>query len=117
MMFFVSLFSLAILGSACASPHKTDDSAGCGLFHKDKNHTVTITSGNVPREFLVHLPDTYDENAATSVILSYHGRGKTMREQQRISGLSNATLNPDMIAVYPQGCNVSDLLHWLVDPV
>jgi hypothetical protein len=101
MMFFVSLFSLAILGSACASPHKTDDSAGCGLFHKDKNHTVTITSGNV----------------ATSVILSYHGRGKTMREQQRISGLSNATLNPDMIAVYPQGCNVSDLLHWLVDPV
>ena len=116
MMVSIILLITATLGFACASSHRT---SGCGKFHEDigESHAVTIpqtlaNGSEVYRQFLVHLPLSYDKHTASALVLSYHGRGKTMREQERISGLSEATLNPNMISVYPQGFNVGLLNSW-----
>lgn len=111
MMLSLIFLITTILGVARASPHKR---SGCGEFHKDigKSRVVimpqTLVNGSdIDRYFTVHLPESYDEHDASALVLSYHGRGNTMIEQERISGLSKAELNPRMISVYPQGINVS----------
>ena len=89
--------------------------AGCGDppsgSRGDTQH-FTIQSGSHTREYLVHLPSNYDESKDTALIVSYHGTSSNMHTQETLSQFSNETLNPNMIAVYPNGEKVS-FISWL----
>jgi poly(3-hydroxybutyrate) depolymerase len=83
---------------------------GCGKAHGDLSEPIKIESNGVQRCFLVYVPESYQEEQATGLILSFHGYGKNMWNQQEISRFNDSTFNPDMIAVFPQGLNVSNLI-------
>ena len=81
------------------------DTAGCS-----KPHTVDGTSRDFNvltngrnRTYRIHLPSSYDPNTPAPLVISYHGHGQTMVRQETLSQFSNDAINPDMIAVYPQG--------------
>jgi len=107
-------FLLPLLLAPTISASSTPGSPGCGKVHTAINKTYTVgaapnffTSGGRPRMFNVHLPPSYDKDAPTGVIFSFHGNGKDMWFQETLSRFSDVSVNPDWIAVYPQGVDVS----------
>ena len=83
----------------------TRGSAGCGTPHTvdgaSHNHSVSTNGGK--RDHRLHLPGSYDSDTPAPVVISYHGHGQNMVEQETLSQFSNDAINPNMIAVYPQG--------------
>ena len=84
---------------------KTQNSAGCGTPHTvdgaSHNHSLSTNGGK--RDYRLHLPVSYDSKTPAPVVISYHGHGRNMVEQETLSQFSNDAINPNMIAVYPQG--------------
>ena len=89
-------------------------SKGCGKDLPDgvklgysKNLTVKSDSGASPREYRIHVPESYKNENAVSLILSFHGRNKDMKFQEKLSQFSNASYSFEGITVFPQGVPVS----------
>lgn len=81
-------------GSAgCTKPHTGDGVS--------KDFQVATNGGN--RTYRIHLPISYNPNITAPLIISYHGHGEDMVQQEILSQFSNDAINPNMIAVYPQG--------------
>lgn len=49
------------------------------------------------------MPASYNKNRATPVLFSFHGNGKNMAYQATLSRFTESAINPDMLAVFPQG--------------
>ena len=79
--------------------------AGCGTPHtvdgRSRDFSLLTNGGN--RTYRIHLPNSYDPNTPAPLVISYHGHGKDMVQQETLSQFSNDAINPNMIAVYPQG--------------
>ena len=79
--------------------------AGCTIVHPvdgvSRNFSVSTDGGS--RTYRLHLPSSYNPNTPAPLVISFHGHGKNMVEQETLSQFSNDAINPDMIAVYPQG--------------
>lgn len=73
---------------------------------KSKNFTITSKSGHTPRKYRIHVPKSYDNTVPVPLILSFHGRGKDMKFQEKLSQFSNASYGFEGIAVYPEGVSV-----------
>ena len=112
-MLFIPFFS--ILGLVPAVLGATTE--GCGtappLTPGGETQTFTVQSGGLARTYNVHLPSNYDQDSAdgTPLILSFHGNNRDAYEQEALSQFSNETYNPNAIAVYPQGVDVSSIFH------
>jgi len=112
-MVFSNVRSLLLLSPLLISSVSAT-SAGCG---KDlpagqyppggESHHVDFNqSDGTARTYLIHIPVNYDKNTAAPLIFSFHGGGRNASEQEALSGFSNESLNPNGIAVYPQGFKV-----------
>jgi len=122
----LSTFSALSTGFAdLQTPIPTENTTpGCGESLPDgvsigKHSNQSIISGGLNRTYLIHIPESYDGNTPAPLILSFHGRHKNAREQERLSQFSNASYNPSAIAVYPQGefsPDKPDIRQWQGDP-
>ena len=83
----------------------TQGSAGCGTPHTvdGASHDYSVSTNRGKRDYRLHLPGSYDSDTPTPVVISYHGHGQNMVEQETLSQFSNDVINPNMISVYPQG--------------
>ncbi len=52
---------------------------------------------------MIWIPPTYDENDQHPLVLSFHGNGKDMNSQATLSRFTEPAINPNMIAVFPNG--------------
>jgi poly(3-hydroxybutyrate) depolymerase len=75
-----------------------------------KNQTIDSESGHTPRKYRIRVPKTYDNNVPVPLILSYHGRSKDMKFQEKLSQFANASYGFEGISVFPEGVPVSLLL-------
>ena len=84
---------------------RTRGSAGCGTPHTvdGASHNHSVSSNGGKRDYRLHLPGSYEPDTPAPVVISYHGHGRDMVEQETLSQFSNEAINPTMIAVYPQG--------------
>lgn len=89
--------------SGCGKPLPAAQSPPGGASHQ----THFTQSDGTARTYLIHIPSNYDVNRAVPLIFSFHGRTKNSSEQEELSQFSNEEWNPDGIAVYPQGIDVS----------
>lgn len=83
----------------------TATSAGCALPANGLGRTssLTMTSGGVTREFLLHLPATEGEAKDGPVVLNFHGLGSNMGEQEIYSGLGPIAEREGFVLVSPNG--------------
>ena len=72
-----------------------------------KNLVIESASGTTPREYRIYVPESYNPDVPVPIILSFHGRGSDMEDQDQLSGFSNQSYGFEGIAVYPQGVPVS----------
>ncbi len=79
--------------------------AGCGTHHtvNGVSRDFQVSSNGRNRTYRIHLPSNYDANVPAPLVFSYHGHGQDMVKQETLSQFSNDAINPNMIAVYPQG--------------
>jgi len=97
--------------------------SGCGksLPHdvrRGVTTNVTIPSGGIERNYLIHLPEKYNPHRPHSLILSYHGRTQDSQIQEALSQFSNSSYNKHAIAVYPNGSPLpsGNGYQWQGDP-
>lgn len=108
-MRFLQLLSFAASGALAAS-------AGCGQtpsltsgFLNDNQTAVTVSdSDSTSRRYRVFLPDSYDPNTPTPVILSYHGANRQIEQQVALDEFTTSFFNQNYIVVYLQGLSVSN---------
>jgi polyhydroxybutyrate depolymerase len=62
-----------------------------------------IQIGDLAREYLLHLPPTYDPMQPTSLVLDFHGYTGTSASEEIYTGLSLHADENGYIVVYPQG--------------
>ncbi|RYP59087.1 hypothetical protein DL769_008686 [Monosporascus sp. CRB-8-3] len=92
----------AVLGAPVPKPYARRTS-GCGQappFSASGSNDFRTTER---RLFRVWLPETYNENTATPMILSFHGAGGNITQQMAVDGLTDRKFNRDYIVVYMQG--------------
>jgi hypothetical protein len=76
---------------------------------KSVDLTIDSSSGVSPRKYRIHVPKTYDSSTNVPVIVSFHGRGKDAKFQEKLSQFSNSTYGFEGIVVYPEGVPVSSI--------
>ncbi|MET9315308.1 prolyl oligopeptidase family serine peptidase [Kribbella sp. NPDC003505] len=95
------LASAALVTAAVTLPTATAvgaPSSGCGT-PAAPSGDYTVASGGLTRTYRLHVPDSYKPSKAQSLILVYHGRGKTGAQTEAFSDLSKL----DAIVAYPNG--------------
>lgn len=67
------------------------------------DHIRTIVIDGVERRYLMHIPDRYDPQTATPVLLAFHGGGVNAKHMVTFSGLNEKSDQAGFIVVYPYG--------------
>jgi polyhydroxybutyrate depolymerase len=86
---------------ACAGSR----SPGCGLeppVRPGESRPFSLKAGDIDREYLLHLPASYDPHAAAPLVLWIHGYTGTASGSETYSGASDHADTHGYIVVYPQ---------------
>ncbi len=96
--------SAADLPTSSARPTATV--AGCTAIPGErlgKTTPLTVMSGGIQREYLLHLPPNADQAKDGPIVLNFHGLGSNMGEQQIYSGLAPIAEREGFVLVTPNG--------------
>ena len=74
-----------------------------------------IVSSGVEREYLLHVPASYDRTKATPLVISMHGAGLWPAAQKEISQWNEEADRQGFIVVYPAGVKGAGPRVWHVD--
>jgi polyhydroxybutyrate depolymerase len=72
-------------------------------FRIANRHTGAIVSGGVEREYILHVPRSYDAKTPVPLIISMHGAGGWAAQQRDLSGWNRLADENGFIVVYPSG--------------
>ncbi len=64
------------------------------------------------RQYLIHIPSTYDSTLATPLLLNFHGFGGQADYFRNETDMVNLSDNENFILVYPQGTCLDGSAHW-----
>ena len=67
-----------------------------------RNNGLLASSG-VTREYLLHVPDSYDPETPTALVLSLHGAAGWSHQQRDLTGWDHLADEHGFLVVYPQG--------------
>jgi polyhydroxybutyrate depolymerase len=67
------------------------------------DHTRTLMVGELERNYIVHVPQKYNADTPTPVVLVYHGGGSNAEVMVPFSGMNTKSDDAGFIAVYPSG--------------
>ena len=65
--------------------------------------TGSIESSGGERDYLLHVPKSYDPNTPTALVVSMHGAAMWPAQQQNMSGWNRLADDQGFIVVYPSG--------------
>lgn len=69
--------------------------------------TLTLLHDGVSREYIVHVPASYDARSAVPLVLDIHGLTSNDTQQEALSGWRAKSDAAGFIVVYPNGLNAS----------
>ena len=112
----VLIFSiLTVMISGCNDGSTKDDynSGECYL----NTNAQTIVHDGITREYILYVPNSYDETSATPILFNFHGFGGSASQfLSRADMRAEAELN-SFILVYPQGSCLDGSSHWNPCPI
>jgi polyhydroxybutyrate depolymerase len=87
----------------------TDANATAGgaitIDNASRSFTQTISSGGIPRQFIVHIPPSYSSSRPAPVILVFHGLSMSAQMMPPLTLMNAAADRYGYIVVYPDGYN------------
>lgn len=73
----------------------------------------SITHDGLDREYLLYIPDSYEEGTPMPLVFNFHGRGSTPNEQFAYTLLTTVASEEGFIVVYPKGTlDPTDISFW-----
>lgn len=96
------------VGGSLGSSHRRKASSGCGRAPAIAPNTHGDAQTASGRQYRVYVPDSYDQNRATPLILSFHGLGGTIEGHAQEARLHEEVYNTGQIIVYLQGLENSE---------
>ena len=76
------------------------------------NKTITHDGGT--REYIIHIPPTYDGSASVPLVLCFHGYTSSANTIMNYSGFNARSDVNNFIIAYPQGTLLDGYTHWNV---
>jgi polyhydroxybutyrate depolymerase len=76
------------------------------------DHARTLTVEGLERHYLVHIPQTYDPQTLTPVVLALHGAGMDSSTMVWFCGLNQQSEQSGFVVVYPSGTGVGPFRAW-----
>ena len=83
-----------------------DAPATSGLF------TQTLAHNGITREYVVYVPDSYDENSRVPLMFNFHGFGQTADQYLNFADMRSWADTEKFILIYPQGTLLDGDPHW-----
>ena len=93
---------------------------GCSKVNSDKKlkscsentDAQSIIHDNIEREYLIYVPDSYNQTSATPMMINFHGFSYTASEYMKYADMRSIAESNEFILVYPQGSCSDGLSHW-----
>ncbi len=76
------------------------------------DHVRKLTVDNLERTYYVHVPEKYDPEKPTPLVIALHGAAMNGRMMEWFSGLSETADKAGFLVVYPSGTGREPLLTW-----
>jgi polyhydroxybutyrate depolymerase len=96
--------------TATATPASAEADCLPARPHEPGNFPGTLTSGELERQYILHVPTSYTGSDGTPLVVNLHGHGSNAAEQAYYSGLPVKADEEGFIVVTPQG--TGDEPHW-----
>ena len=81
-------------------------------YHVRNRSNGTIVSSGVEREYLLHVPKSYDRGRPTPLVISMHGGAMWPAAQRETSQWNEVADEHGFIVVYPSGISGDGPRHW-----
>lgn len=81
-------------------------------YHVRNRNNGTIVSSGVEREYLLHVPKSYDRSRPTPLVISMHGGAMWPAAQKETSQWNKVADEHGFIVVYPSGITGVGPRHW-----
>ena len=104
-LFFALILTLL---SSCKKDDGKNNSEFCFL----NSNEQTIVHDGLTREYVVYIPDSYDETSAVPLMLNFHGFGGSASEFMNDADMRSLAESETFILVYPQGSCSDGSSHW-----
>lgn len=102
---FLSLFVLATMNS-CYKDKNSESSC------IQNTNALTLTHDNETREYILYVPNSYNENTLTPILFNFHGFGGIANEYMNYADMRALSESEGFILVYPQGSCLGGFSHW-----
>jgi polyhydroxybutyrate depolymerase len=89
-----------------ASPAESTGGCSVGTLTSG-NHAATLEHDGQTREYLVHVPESYEGDTAVPLVLDLHGLTSSAGQQAALSGWRDKADEVGFIVVHPEGLNAS----------
>ena len=76
------------------------------------DHVRKLTVDDLERTYYVHVPEKYDPEKPTPLVIALHGAAMNGRMMEWFSGLSETADKAGFLVVYPSGTGREPLLTW-----
>lgn len=72
----------------------------------------TLFHDGLTREYILHVPDSYDGSTPVPLMMSFHGFGGSAISFKNTTNMSPIADSEGFILVYPQGASLNGFSHW-----
>ena len=108
-----TILMLIIISCTNDQTKDEDNKEDCYL----NTNAQSLVHDGMNREYILYVPNSYDENSATPILFNFHGFGGSASQFiSRADMRAEAELN-SFILVYPQGSCLDGVPHWNPCPI
>jgi polyhydroxybutyrate depolymerase len=93
-------------GGSGGGPGTSNPCAGRGTLAVGDTNATLVHDG-VERQYIIHVPASYDGRARVPLVLDIHGLTSNAAQQEGLSGWREKSNSTGFIVVYPHGLNAS----------
>ena len=112
--FFLICFFFIGCNSSETAPNKRENNFSLQADLSEQ----TILHNGVEREYLIYIPESYNEDTKSPVLLSFHGfGGDASSHLEYESDFRDIADEEGLILLYPQGSLLSGFSHWNAAPL
>jgi len=110
---YFTILMLIIFSCTNDQAKDEDNQEDCYL----NTNAQSLVHDGMNREYILYVPNSYDENSATPILFNFHGFGGSANQFiSRADMRAEAELN-SFILVYPQGSCLDGVPHWNPCPI
>jgi polyhydroxybutyrate depolymerase len=97
---------------------------GCSKINQEENVDQTVGTllrrievQGETREYLIHIPNSYDTAKSVPIMLNFHDFGGSVSEFINDADMRSLAESDTFILIYPQGSNLNGFSHWNACPI